>query len=218
MRSTTVATVAAIVSQAGSVAGFSIAGSPVTKVQEAIVHATPSNVADRRSFFRTVTAGAFASALLGLQGPNAASAGSMPSVTVSEFQDIIRDSAKSISIVEFSGPRSETAVARLVDGTVFEITGLIDSPSDPRSPLKLAAICRASKIPTKFLNLELAVSSSGSKKKKSYANTRVQEAAAKERERKARMEADEQQRLAELYQMEEAEASKNAAAAASNGQ
>ena len=178
------------------------------KVQEA----TPSNVVDRRNLFGTVTAGAFAATML--QGPNVASAGSIPSVTVSEFQDIVRDSAKSIAIVEFSGPKSETAVARLVDGTVFEITGLTDSPSDPRSPLKLAAICRASKIPTKFLTLELAVSTSGSKKKKSYANTRVQEAAAKEREKKARMEADEQQRLAELYQMEEAEAAKADAPAA----
>ena len=179
--------------------------------------APAQNSVDRRSFFSTVAVTSSSALLL----PNVASAESLPSVTVTEFQEIIRDSAKSISIVEFSGPRSETAVAYLVDGTKFSITGLIDSPSDPHSPLKLAAICRASKIPTKFLTLELAISASGAKKKKSYANSRVQEAAAKERERKARIEADEQQRLAELFQMEEAEAAKKAAAeaaAASGGQ
>lgn len=213
MRSSTTAILAAaIISPAEPALGFGISGTPAKKVLEA----TPSNLPDRRNFFfRTATAGAFASAALlpfsSALRPNAASAGTLPSVSVTEFQEIIRDSAKSISIVEFSGPKSETALARLVDGTVFEITGLIDSPSDPRSPLKLAAICRASKIPTKFLTLELAVSSSGSKKKKSYANTRVQEAAAKERERRTRMEADEQERLAELYKIEEAEAAKKAA-------
>jgi len=196
---------AAALSQANQVLGFGF------DTAKNVVSAQKST--DRRNFLASVAVTSMASSALLL--PNVASAAaSVPSVTVTEFQEIIRDSAKSIKIVEFSGPRSEAAVAYLVDGTKFAITGLIDSPSDPRSPLKLAAICRASKIPTKFLTLELAISSSGAKKKKSFANSRVQEAAAKEREKKARMEADEQQRLAEVFQQEEDEADKRAAAAA----
>ena len=201
-----VAAAATLVSQANQALGFGF------DTAKNVVPAAAEKSTDRRNFLASVAVTSMASSALLL--PNVASAESLPSVTVTEFQEIIRDSAKSIKIVEFSGPRSEAAVAYLVDGTKFQITGLIDSPSDPRSPLKLAAICRASKIPTKFLTLELAISASGAKKKKSYANSRVQEAAAKEREKKARIEADEQERLAELFQQEEAEAAKRVATAA----
>ena len=207
-----VAAAATLASQANQALGFGFGAA------NNVVPAAAEKSTDRRNFLASVAVTSMASSALLL--PNVASAESLPSVTVTEFQEIIRDSAKSIKIVEFSGPRSESAVAYLVDGTKFAITGLIDSPSDPRSPLKLAAICRASKIPTKFLTLELAISASGAKKKKSYANSRVQEAAAKEREKKARIEADEQERLAELFQQEEAEAAKRAAteAAATSGE
>ena len=198
-----VAAAATLASQANQALGFGFGAA------KNVAPAAAEKSTDRRNFLASVAVTSMASSALLL--PNVASAESLPSVTVTEFQEIIRDSAKSIKIVEFSGPRSEQAVAYLVDGTKFAITGLIDSPSDPRSPLKLAAICRASKIPTKFLTLELAISASGAKKKKSYANSRVQEAAAKEREKKARIEADEQERLAELFQQEEAEAAKRAA-------
>ena len=201
-----VAAAATLASQANQALGFGF------DAAKNVVPAAAEKSTDRRNFLASVAVTSMASSALLL--PNVASAESLPSVTVTEFQEIIRDSAKSIKIVEFSGPRSEQAVAFLVDGTKFAITGLIDSPSDPRSPLKLAAICRASKIPTKFLTLELAISASGAKKKKSYANSRVQEAAAKEREKKARIEADEQERLAELFQQEEAEAAKRVATAA----
>jgi len=107
--------------------------------------------------------------------------------------------------VEFSGPKSEQAIARLVDGTLFEISGLVDSATDPRSPLKLVATCRGYKVPTKFTSLEMAVSSTP-KKKKVYMNARVQEAAQKEKEKRERMAKDEESRLAELYRMEEEEA------------
>ena len=207
-----VAAAATLASQANQALGFGFGAA------NNVVPAAAEKSTDRRNFLASVAVTSMASSALLL--PNVASAESLPSVTVTEFQEIIRDSAKSIKIVEFSGPRSESAVAYLVDGTKFAITGLIDSPSDPRSPLKLAAICRASKIPTKFLTLELAISASGAKKKKSYANSRVQEAAAKERGKKARIEADEQERLAELFQQEEAEAAKRAAteAAATSGE
>lgn len=131
-------------------------------------------------------------------------ANAMPMVTVAEFESILRTSAKSIQIVELSGPKSETAIATLIDGTQFGILDLYESPTDPRSPLKLIATCRLYNIPTKSVGLEQAVlslTSSGAKKKKVYMNKRVQEAAEKEREKKERMEQDELERLQELERM-----------------
>jgi len=91
-----------------------------------------------------------------------------------------------------------------VDGTTFGIADLYESPTDPRSPLKLVATCRSYNVPTKFDGLEDAVSQlsgSGSKKKKVYLNKRVQEAMEKEREKKERMARDEEDRLEELQRM-----------------
>mmetsp|Transcript_10453 Transcript_10453/g.22463 ORF Transcript_10453/g.22463 Transcript_10453/m.22463 type:complete len:229 (+) Transcript_10453:2-688(+) len=128
----------------------------------------------------------------------------LPSVTLSEFELILKDSAKSVLSVELSGPKSETALVRLVDGTEFGISDLVESSVDPRSPLKLVAKCRLYNIPVR--NATLAdvggvVGGSG-KKKKVYMNERVAEAAEKEKEKKKRMEEDERERLAELYRLE----------------
>ncbi|KAL7467372.1 hypothetical protein ACHAXS_007612 [Conticribra weissflogii] len=128
----------------------------------------------------------------------------LPSVTLSEFELILKDSAKSVLSVELSGPKSETALVRLVDGTEFSISDLVESSVDPRSPLKLVAKCRLYNIPVR--NATLAgvggvVGGSG-KKKKVYMNERVAEAAEKEKEKKRRMEEDERERLAELYRLE----------------
>ena len=128
-------------------------------------------------------------------------------VTTTEFTTILRDSARSISRVEFSGPRSETVTVRLIDGTAFGISDAIESPTDPRSPLKIAAACRESGVPTKFVELE-AVLANAPKRKKVYTNERVLEAAEKEKERQARMQKDEEDRLAALYKMEQEEAAK----------
>lgn len=142
---------------------------------------------------------------------NAAEDSTIPSVTSSEFDVILKDSAKSISIVELSGPKSETAIVKLVDGTTFTISDLVESSTDPRSPLKLVARCRLYKIPVKNTGLISAVSGDGStisksgRKKKSYKNSRVQEAEKKEKAKRERMAEDERERLEELYKMEEKE-------------
>mmetsp|Transcript_12041 Transcript_12041/g.17962 ORF Transcript_12041/g.17962 Transcript_12041/m.17962 type:complete len:214 (-) Transcript_12041:231-872(-) len=163
----------------------------------------------RRSFlsnvFTSAGATATATATWGLAWSSPANA--LPGVTVKEFEIILKDSAKSIQVVEFSGPKSETALIRLVDGTTFTITDLIESPVDPRSPLKLAATCREYRVPTKFVGLELAVKG-GEKKKKVYMNSRVAEAAEKEKAKRERMAQDEADRLAALYKLEEEEAKK----------
>jgi hypothetical protein len=126
----------------------------------------------------------------------------------SEFDVILRDSAKSIVSVELSGPKSETALVRLADGTTFSISDLVESNTDPRSPLKLVARCRLYNVPIKNTGLLSAVSgessiiSSTGKKKKSYMNKQVQKAEEKEKEKRERMAEDERERLAELYRME----------------
>ena len=92
----------------------------------------------------------------------------------------------------------------LVDGTQFTLSDLYESPTDPRSPLKLIATCRSYNVPIREAGLEeavLSLSSGGSKKKKVYMNKRVQVAAEKELEKKQRMETDEIERLAELERM-----------------
>jgi len=161
---------------------------------------------NRRSFISnvfTATATATAAWSLGWTSP----ANALPSVTVKEFESILKDSAKSIQVVEFSGPKSESALIRLVDGTTFTLSDLVESPTDPRSPLKLAALCREYRVATKFVGLELAVKG-GEKRKKVYMNSRVAEAAEKERAKKERMAQDEEERLAALYKLEEEEAKK----------
>jgi hypothetical protein len=125
-------------------------------------------------------------------------------VTTDEFLVILRDSARSIQVVEFSGPKSETATVKLVDGTNFGIKDVIESPTDPRSPLRIAAYCRENQVPTRFLTIEAALSKAP-RRKKVYTNQRVAEANEKEKEREARMRADEEARLAELYKLQEAE-------------
>ncbi|KAL7452734.1 hypothetical protein ACHAWC_004455, partial [Mediolabrus comicus] len=136
---------------------------------------------------------------------NAAPIPDIPSVTSSEFDVILRDSAKSIVSVELSGPKSETALVRLADGTTFSISDLVESNTDPRSPLKLVARCRLYNVPIKNTGLLSAVSgessiiSSTGKKKKSYMNKQVQKAEEKEKEKRERMAEDERERLAELY-------------------
>jgi len=130
-------------------------------------------------------------------------ANALPGATVAQFETIIRDSAKSIKIVEFSGPKSEQGLVTLVDGTQFKIVDLYESSSDPRSPLKLVATCRLNNVRTKSVGMENALKniSAGSKKKKVYMNKRTQVAAEKEMEKKQRLEEDERERLEELRLM-----------------
>ena len=161
-------------------------------------------VQDRRAFLVTSVATTFClQAVLTTPLPALA----IPMVTTPEFESVLRDSARSVQVVEFSGPRSTIATVRLVDGTTFGINDIVESSTDPRSPLQLAATCRQYKVPCKFVMLEAALSSVP-KKKKLYQNEIVQKAAGKEKLRKERMQQDEDNRLAAMYQLEEQEAKK----------
>jgi hypothetical protein len=122
-------------------------------------------------------------------------------VTTQEFGIIMRDSARSISVVEFSGPKNENVIVKLVDGTAFSISDVVESPVDPRSPLKIASMCRENQVPTKFVDIE-ALLASNTRKKKIFANARVLEAQEKEREKALRMAKDEELRQAELAALE----------------
>ena len=215
-------TAAALYTRKGAVFGFSIPALPrltsssasalqaiLPKNHEPTVDVN-NNITRRRSFLSNLLDASSALLLL----PSASDAVAteiIPSVTSAEFDVILKDSAKSILAVELSGPKSETAIVRLVDGTTFTISDLIESSTDPRSPLKLVARCRLYKIPIKNIGLLSALSGEGSlisnsgKKKKSYMNPRVQEAEKKEKEKRERMAEDERDRLEELYKMEGAE-------------
>lgn len=133
-----------------------------------------------------------------------APARALPLVTTDEFNTILRDSASSISLVEFSGPKSETVTVQLVDGTEFGIRDVRESSTDPRSPLSIAASAKSYQIPVRFANIEAALGSVRTKKK-NYANSRVLEAAEKEKAKALRMQQDEELRLAELERMKESE-------------
>jgi len=134
----------------------------------------------------------------------------MPTITTEEFRVILRESSQAIKQVEFTGPKSETVTVKLVDGTSFGISDVIESSVDPRSPLKIQAMCRENLVATRFPALEAALVNAP-KKKKLYANERVQVAAEKERARRERIEADEADRLTQMYayELEEAKASKS---------
>jgi hypothetical protein len=158
--------------------------------------ARKDTVISRKGFVAAASALATASIMIG----NAQPALAIPMVTADELGIIMRDSPMSIQIVEFSGPKSETITVKLVDGTSFGVKDIIESSTDPRSPLKVAAACRENRVPAKFVNYE-SVLANAPKKKKLYTNERVQLAAEKEQAKKLRMEQDEVERLEALRQM-----------------
>ena len=125
----------------------------------------------------------------------------IPMVSVDEFYLLLRDAALSVEVVEFTGPKSETVTVRLVDGTTFGIKDVIESPTDPRSPLKVSAACRENGVKTRFVNLE-SILAKAPKRKKMYTNQRVQDANEKEREKRERIQRDEEERLAALRKLE----------------
>lgn len=131
----------------------------------------------------------------------------IPMVSTDEFDILLRDSSLSVQVVEFSGPRSETVIVKLVDGTTFGIKDIVESPTDPRSPLKIAAACRESGVKTRFVDLENMLASSP-RKKKMYTNQRVQEAQEKEREKQERIRRDEEERIEQLRKLEMEEGAK----------
>ena len=69
------------------------------------------NIIQRRTLLTNIVSAS--STLLFL--PNISNAESIPAVTSSEFDVILKDSAKSVLAVELSGPKSETALVKLVE-------------------------------------------------------------------------------------------------------
>ena len=162
---------------------------------------TVNDESSRRKFL-TGTIGLVSTVTLLLDPYNTANvANAIPMISTNEFNTIIRDSARSIEVVEFSGPKSETVKIILVDGTTIGINDVIESSTDPRSPLKVAAMCKANQIPYKFTNIE-AVLNAAPRKKKVYTNERVLQAAEKEKEKAIRMEQDEELRQQQLREMQ----------------
>ena len=159
-----------------------------------------ASASSRRSFIRSSLLGGALLATVVTVTALSPPAYALPMVTATEFDIILRDSSRSIEQVEFSGSRSETIIVRLVDGTAFGIQGVVESSTDPRSPLKIAAACKAYQVPARFVDLENALAASP-RKKKMYTNTRVLEAAAREDAKKLRLQQDEEMRQTELAQM-----------------
>ncbi|GFH59304.1 hypothetical protein CTEN210_15780 [Chaetoceros tenuissimus] len=195
------ATFAMMASYAPFSGAFSVSSNKSSLSQKTTSSLSAMNDSDRRSFLSKSVASIAVGTVFGTSVVDPQVANAIPGVTVAEFETILKTSAKSVALVEFSGSKSENAVVTLIDSTKFIITDLFESSTDPRSPLKLIATCRSYGVPTKNVGLEeavLSLSSSGSKKKKVYMNERVRKAAELEREKKERMEQDERDRLAEL--------------------
>lgn len=140
------------------------------------------------------------------------SAMAMPMATAEEFNTVVRDSPLSIKVVEFSGPKSETVVVKLLDGTVFGIKDVVESSIDPRSPLKIVATCKSANVKTSFVELEALLAGSP-KKKKMYTNERVQKAYELQAAQKERIRLDELDRLAQVEAQDSAVAAEAAAVA-----
>lgn len=183
-------------SRASATTAAATGGGPRIKQSSAADAPDAAVVVSRRAAFRAV----FAAGAVIAAAANASPVRAMPMVTAAEFTTIVRDSARSIARVDFAGPRGETVVVRLVDGTTFGIKDAVESSTDPRSPLKIAALCNASKVPYKFVDIE-ALLAATPRTKKVYANARVLEAAEKQKEKAVRMQQDEDLRQEELQEM-----------------
>lgn len=159
----------------------------------------------RRSFlFRSLLSGSGTIGIIASYSSVAAGAdiigtgSNLPMVTVAEFETILKSSAKSIKIVElFSySPSDQRAIVTLVDGSTFGLSNLmVDSPTDPRSPLKLASTLQRYNVPYRFPLIEEAVSkySQTSKKRKLYLNEGEREAMKKQEAKRERMAKDEEE-------------------------
>lgn len=155
-----------------------------------------STTSSRRNFGKALLLAVAATATT-----TALPAHAIPMITTNEFIIILRDSARSIARVEFAGAQNDQVQVILSDGTRFGLSDVVESPVDPRSPLKIAALCRENGVPTQFVSIQAALAKAP-KRTKNYANSRVQEAAQKEKEKMARMQQDEQERLEALAQMQ----------------
>lgn len=136
-----------------------------------------SSSSGRRSFlFRSVgTVGIIASFTTPSYATTdaAMSSSNLPLITVAEFETIFKSSSKSIQRVElFSySPMDQRAIVTLVDGSKFGLSNLmVESPTDPRSPLKLVSTLKRYNIPYRFPLIEEASSKYSQTKRKLYLN------------------------------------------------
>ena len=129
---------------------------------------------------------------------------SIPMVSLEEFEKILKTSAKSVQLVELYSysNKSQTAIVTLVDGAVFGISDLVESSTDPRSPLNLVATLRGYNVPYKFPLLEAALSKTEtSGKRKVYLNEAAIVAGKKEEAKRKRIANDEVDRLAAVRKL-----------------
>ncbi|GKZ00433.1 hypothetical protein MPSEU_000995900 [Mayamaea pseudoterrestris] len=181
---------------------FSVTSALIPNVPE-LTQRTSQQIASRRAFVSASILGISLAPSV-TSTPSSATAAtsdaSIPMLTTDEFMLVLRDSSRSIAQVEiFNGAR---VVVRLLDGTAFGINDVVESSTDPRSVLKIAALCREYKVPCKFVDIQAALLNTSTTKRKNYANSRVQEANVREKERLERMQKDEDERLLELQQMQ----------------
>ena len=87
-----------------------------------------------------------------------------------------------------STPSLTVCTCTLTDGTTFQVTGILDSPTDPRSPFKIISKCRDQNVPYRTA-LIWGVGAEG--RQKVYYNGRVREAERKNGEKRLRIEEDE---------------------------
>mmetsp|Transcript_38552 Transcript_38552/g.44926 ORF Transcript_38552/g.44926 Transcript_38552/m.44926 type:complete len:281 (-) Transcript_38552:435-1277(-) len=172
-----------------------------------------NNANEPRSNRRKFLTSTIISTIVGVY-PNAGIAASKTApknleITTDEFETLLKDSAKSVLQIEFSTPTSEKAEVTLIDGTTFQISDLLESPYDPRSPLRLAARCRDYNVKVKTQLTQVSLNAGGGTKKRVYMNDRVKEAARKEEEKRIRLIEDEEERLKEVgaYELSEKEKS-----------
>lgn len=161
----------------------------------------------RRTFLASMASTSFATILGFTQSPMPSAAegsGKLPMITTDEFLLVLRDSSRSIAQVDIYN--NARVVVRLLDGTAFGLSDVVESSTDPRSTLKVAALCREYKVPCKFVDIEAALLNTASTKRKNYANSRVQEAATREKEKLERMQRDEEARLLELQRLQQSAA------------
>jgi hypothetical protein len=159
-----------------------------------------SSSSSRRSFlFRSVgTVGIIASFTAPSYAASATtdaatSSSNLPLVTVAEFETILKSSSKSIQRVElFSySPTDQRAIVTLVDGSKFGLSNLmVESPTDPRSPLKLVSTLQRYNVPYRFPLIEEALSKYSQTKRKLYLNDAEREALRKEDEKRERIAKD----------------------------
>eukprot|EP00520_Triparma_pacifica_P007330 CAMPEP_0118644200 /NCGR_PEP_ID=MMETSP0785-20121206/6811_1 /TAXON_ID=91992 /ORGANISM="Bolidomonas pacifica, Strain CCMP 1866" /LENGTH=240 /DNA_ID=CAMNT_0006535941 /DNA_START=122 /DNA_END=844 /DNA_ORIENTATION=- len=123
---------------------------------------------------------------------------SQPTISYDAFLTLLSTSPSSIRLVTLSTPTLTTIKCTLKDGTSFDVSGAVESNTDPRSPLKVVSKCRDMGVPfeTSLLNKPNSeFPNVNNSHGKVYYNSRVKEAAAKNKEKRDRVKRDEEDRV-----------------------